>query len=94
MIPVLDDYNWKEVFKYAEPTHTCGRCGGEHKTGGPETVICSPNANTSSFTREDVDSIIAMVNGEPDVSSWVGVFLLKDGRCVSITAGCDYTGWG
>jgi len=95
MFSILDDSDWKEVFNYAQPTHICHKCHNkEHRVGGPEATICSPDIDTSPFTREDVEVIIGMVNGENDGPNWVGVFLLKDGRYVSITAGCDYTGWG
>ena len=94
MLPLLDYSDWEEVFKYAQPEHTCHKCGNEeHRVYGPEPVICSI-VDTSSFTREDVDMIIGMVDGENDGPDWVGVFLLKDGRYASIRAGCDYTGWG
>ena len=88
LMPILDDHNWKEVFKYAQPHG----CGAEHQHG-PEAIICS-TVNTDPFEREDVAFVIAMVNGENDGPSWVGAFRLNDGRYVSIRAGCDYTGWG
>ena len=46
------------------------------------------------FQRDDVKRIIAMVDGENDGPNWVGVFELNDGRFASISAGCDYSGWG
>lgn len=45
------------------------------------------------ITQKDVETIHAAVNGERDVSDWVGLFGLKDGRVLLIWAGCDYTGW-
>ena len=89
MLPELDNSDWREVFKYAQPK-TC-EAGHEH---GPTTVIVEGNLKSESFTREDVSEIIAMVDGENDESDWVGVFRLKDSRFVCIRAGCDYTGWG
>lgn len=46
------------------------------------------------LNERDVKRIIGMVDGMNDEESWVGVFELHDGRFVSISAGCDYTGWG
>ena len=79
MLKELDDYDWEEVFKYATPTRI---------VGAPDTL------STASFDREDVKQIIGMANGENDYESWLGVFELNDGRFVSISAGCDYSGWG
>jgi hypothetical protein len=92
MLSLLGDSDWKEVFKYGKP-HPCDECGSEHQHPGPESIICS-TIDCTKFDREDVDSIVAMVNGENDGADWVGVFKLKDGRYASIRAGCDYTGWG
>ncbi len=79
MIDVLDDGNWAEVFHYSRPTPVIG---------SPIELSLAP------FTREDVKRAIALVDGENDETSWVGVFELNDGRFVSIAAWCDYTGWG
>lgn len=46
------------------------------------------------FTRHDVESVIASVDGYKDGPHWVGLFRLKDGRVGYVTAWCDYTGWG
>jgi hypothetical protein len=89
VLPELDDSDWEEAFKYAQPK-VC-EAGHEH---GPSTVITEGNNKADSFTREDVDQIIAMVNGENDESDWVGVFRLKDSRYACLRAWCDYTGWG
>jgi len=87
MLPDLDDYDWKEVFEYANPTV----CEKGH-THGPAAII-GDQVSTASFSREDVIRVIAMENGENDGDTWVGVFELRDGRFASIRAGCDYTGW-
>jgi len=78
MLEKLNDYDWEEVFKYANPT----------------AVLVEEKINTDEFTREDVSEIIAIEDGCNDEEEWVGVFKLKDGRYVSLRAGCDYTGWG
>ena len=80
ILPELDDYDWAEVFKaeYALPTRALG---------------APADLSTETFARENVKRIIAMVDGEHYGRDWVGVFELTDGRFVSISAGCDYTGW-
>ena len=42
---------------------------------------------------ENIKRIVCAVDGENDESNWVGVFEMNDGRYLSISAGCDYTGW-
>ena len=42
---------------------------------------------------EDVEEIVASVEGENDGPDWVMVGRLKDGRWFAVAAGCDYTGW-
>lgn len=46
-----------------------------------------------SITMDDVEEIIAASNGERDEDHWIGVFRLKDGKWVFLSAGCDTTGW-
>jgi len=88
MLPELENSDWEEVFKYAQP-HVC-EAGHQH---GPTATIMS-EVDTSEFTRDDVEETIAIVNGENDEESWVGVFKLADRRYVVIRGWCDYTGWG
>jgi hypothetical protein len=79
MLSELDDWDWAEVFKYADP----------------ERVITAPESlSISRFERDGVKRVIAMESGDNDGPEWVGVFELWDGRFASIRAGCDYTGWG
>ncbi len=47
----------------------------------------------SAPSRIDIAEIIAAVNGKNDRDSWLGVFLLKDGRFLVAEGSCDYTGW-
>lgn len=89
MLPELDSYDWGEAFHYADsPRVDNSECPKKHV----HPVIFS-KISAAGFTREDVDTILAMVLGVPDEESWVGVFKLKDGRFASLEAGCDYTGW-
>lgn len=88
MLAELDTYDWKQVFEYGTP-HACKK-GHQH---GLEPVI-GEQVSLTPFTREDVEDILHMEEGDNDGPEWVGVFLLKDGRFAAIRAGCDYTGWG
>ena len=78
MLRELEDWNWNEVFNYATK---------------PEPPL-GVEMDISGFTREDVEEIIAISDGENDGDHWIGVFKLKDGRYASINAWCDYSGWG
>ena len=93
MLPELDDYDWSEAFHYASDPSVSKDCGaGSCDKHHVHPVIFSEVSN-KGYSPEDVDIIIAMVNGCPDEASWVGLFKLKDGRYASLEAGCDYTGW-
>lgn len=69
---------WSEVFKLEYATPT----------------IFSEGVSKDPFTIQDVEEVIASVDGANDESNWVMVGQLKDGRFFKIAAGCDYTGWG
>lgn len=73
-----NDYNWKEVFGYGQPTRVLG----------------DDVTSTDSFDLEDVEVILGSYNGENDGDTWIAVGQLKDRRYFFIEAGCDYTGWG
>lgn len=77
MLKELEDYNWASAFQEANP---------------PMLVINAKCSNTY-FDREDVEHIIAMEDGVADEIDWIGIFKLKDGRFMFLSAGCDYTGW-
>lgn len=62
------------------------------KYADPERCIGS-KVSEAPFTREDVEEVIALSEGENDEADWLGLFLLKDGRYAFLTAWCDYTGW-
>lgn len=78
------DYDWAQVFADKN-------AGNVNKDTDP----CPPmsDVDTSPPSRDDVEEIIAAVNGENDGADWVGVFRLKDGRFLLAYGGCDYTGW-
>lgn len=48
MLKELDNYDWQEVFKYANPEVAC-----------PGMTV-----DTSRFTRDDVETVIDMEDGE------------------------------
>jgi hypothetical protein len=49
--------------------------------------------NPQSFTLEQVERVLAVIEGEPDGPDYHWILLLKDGRHAYLTGGCDYTGW-
>ena len=79
-----DDYDWREAFGQGSG----GNCS-------PKADACPPGApvDLTPPAVEDVAEVVAAVNGENDVSHWVGLFRLKDGRFALVDAWCDYTGW-
>lgn len=81
---LLASYDWAEVFADESSGNTDKR-----------TDIAPPGNQVSiePASRSDVAEIIAAVNGENDGQDWLGVFLLKDGRYLVASGGCDYTGW-
>jgi alkyl hydroperoxide reductase subunit AhpC len=81
---LLNYDNWACVF--ADPGNSSGgNCTKELEVIGK----CSDR----EFTREDVEEIIASVDGENDTAAWMGIFKLKDGRYLYAEGSCDYTGW-
>jgi len=86
MLKELDDYDWAEVFGEGD--------GGNCTAIIPPNHPCNPEGfNLGTFTREDVESISGMVEGENDGAEWVVYGQLKDGRWFVARGGCDYTGW-
>ena len=71
-------YDWREAFKYADAPQPCAGFDG------PTTIAAI----------DDVAEVVASDDGENDGPDWVGVFRLRDGRFLFLTAGCDFTGWG
>jgi len=81
---LLEDGDWAQVF--ADESW-----GNVDKT----VQVAPPGADVDDapFGRQDVEEIIAAVNGENDAADWLGLFRLKDGRYAVCSGGCDYTGW-
>lgn len=78
MLERISDYDWEETFALSQPPEPTQGYGG----------------GLEAFTREDVEEVIAAEDGENDGDHWEGVFRLKDGRFVFVSAWCDNTGWG
>jgi len=75
-----DDYDWTEVFGQGDG----GNCTQDVESlDGTHTEVCRI---------KDIDTIIALVNGENDGDEWIGVFLLRDGRYLAAVGACDLTG--
>lgn len=91
MLPELNTYDWEEAFKYAG--HPCGSPYSDPPKP-PSRAIVGSAVSVAPFGREDVARIIAHQPGENDESAWTVVGELRDGRFFSLTAWCDYTGWG
>ena len=97
MLERINDYNWAEAFGFA------GDNGGQDHVGyysAPctieqvERVPGQQNlVSNAPCLREDVEAIIAIDDGENDEANWLGLFKMKDGRYLALSAGCDYTGW-
>lgn len=84
MLQELDSYDWQEAFGYA----------GESGTNGSANVTSVlSNALVEGFTREDVEEIYGIIEGENDASPWRIYGKLNDDRYFYLEAGCDYTGW-
>lgn len=80
----LDSYDWEQAF---------GESGSHNDTPAPDIVPPGAKVSGERVTRGDVAEIIAIEDGENDGESWVGVFLLHDGRYAAVEGSCDYTGW-
>lgn len=72
------NYDWVEAFKY----------------GSNPTKVAESLASTDSFSIENVKNVICFSEGENDGADWICVVELDDGRFASLSAWCDYTGWG
>lgn len=85
MIARLNNCDWAEVF-------------GEGDSKNCFPIIpqpCPPSysGSLSTFSREDVDSISQIQEGENNGDSWIVYGRLKDGRFFCARGSCDYTGW-
>lgn len=81
---LLTDYDWAQVFA----DENAGNVSKNTEGVPPGSLV-----NTEPPSRADVSRILAAVNGENGGADWLGLFLLKDGRYLVASGGCDYTGW-
>jgi hypothetical protein len=72
-----DDYDWQQAFYYARYV----------------SPVLGWDGSKAPFTIDDVTQVIAVSPGFNDDQSWIGLFLLDDGRYAFVSAWCDYTGW-
>jgi hypothetical protein len=76
---IKTDYDWVEAFK-ATP-------------GGTVRGVLGYGGSLAAVDIGDVVDVVATSEGVNDETSWIGAFLLKDGRHLFLSAWCDYTGW-
>lgn len=86
MLDELNDYNWKEAFKYVGEaiTEIAEQSLNKQRVGFPITI-------------EDVTKVIYKRNGHNDEDNWWGIFKIKIAnkfKYLYLTAWCDYSGWG
>jgi hypothetical protein len=94
---VQNDYDWREVFKYAgEGLTEDWTVPDDHYGDAPQLPVACDGDGTSvaPCLRADIKRVIAHWTGDNDADSWELVAEMKDGRFLYVQAGCDYTGWG
>ncbi len=82
----LDTYDWKIIFEG-------GAGGNDPYTRNPSNPLTREVLKDVHYTLSDVKRVIATSDGENDGESWLGLFEMNDGRFLSVSAFCDYTGW-
>lgn len=75
------DWDWQQAF-------ACDSGDVHHADPTRASEPCE------SFVLDDVAEITHAVQGDNDGPSWVCVGRLADGRWFTLSAWCDYTGWG
>lgn len=89
MLTEINDYDWREVFAAS------GDPEGENNTLNiSRAVPGDPITPLTPFSREDVQEILHISEGENDGQSWIIVVHLSDNRFAFLEGSCDYTGWG
>ncbi len=94
---LADDYDWKEVWKYATPANVAR--DPNIPFTDEELVACAlMGISDPKVVRDhrpsDVSAVIALVEGENDGAEWLAVVRLTKGAFLYVHAGCDFTGWG
>ena len=49
--------------------------------------------NPQDFTVDDIETVLAVWEGQNDGDDWRWIIRHKDGRYIYQRGGCDYTGW-
>lgn len=86
MLVELNNYDWAEAFGEGSCQYNCPPLK-------PRKLTLVGPVTDKTFTREDVETIHGIVDGDREGPDWIVWGKLKDGRWFSVTAGCDYTGW-
>lgn len=60
---------------------------------GDDIFYCLDNNVPNTFKEEDISHFVAEVPGHNDEDSWWWIFKLKNGKYLTVSAWCDYTGW-
>ena len=92
MLEMLEDENWSCAFR------ACGENDKETSWAcldvrPPEEAVPGSGVSLAPITRADIVRVLFADDGENDASDWLGLFEVKDGRFLKLSAGCDYTGW-
>ena len=87
---VLSSYDWREAFGAAGKADTTVSAD----LRWPITTNANNPDPPEPFGRTDVAFITAIVEGENDGPNGVCVGRLITGEWFTVTAGCDYPGWG
>jgi hypothetical protein len=90
VIAGLETDDWAAAFRTAgAPSIACQHVAG-HAT--PEAGRACAVA-LDGFGREDVAEAVALCDGAPHGSDWLGVLRLRDGRWACVRARCCGDGW-
>ncbi len=99
MLEAIDSYDWAEAFGYCgdagyDPTGTNSWYSGACTVEAVERIPGQQDkVSNAPCLREDVVEILGIAEGENDGPEWLLLAKMRDGRFLSLSAGCDYTGW-
>ncbi len=84
-----DSYDWEQIFGHASYETTNYASNPNAVTGD----LLAAEAKVGPVYFEDIEEVLASVEGENDGPEWAAIVKLKSGLYLSVEAGCDYTGW-
>ncbi len=104
MLQAIDSYDWGEAFAYVGDPGTVDRgdeddgyvwtAYGYESDNVPERIPGQQDdVSNAPCLRKDVVEILGIAEGEKDGPEWLLLAKMRDGRYLSLEAGCDYTGW-